>query len=107
MPVTGPLRDVGGGTWRQPNRMRCPGCDYTPDALGHHEATPADPRAPEDGDWSICFRCGDVGVIELHPLLGARLREATTGELAEFAADPVNADAVRRLHRFHARHGRP
>jgi hypothetical protein len=106
--VTGPLQPVGGDAWRQPARMACPVCDYSPDALGHHEHNPADPRAPETGDYSICFRCGEVSVIEIHPLLGASLREPTLPELAEFSSDPANVAAVKRLHRFNAqRRGDP
>lgn len=103
--VTDPLRPAGNGTWRQSNRMYCPACGYAPDALGHHQPAPADPRAPQAGDYSICFNCGEVSVIEMSPLLGASMRAATTAELAEFAADPGNVDAVRRLHRFHSQRG--
>ena len=64
--MSGPLRPVGGDAWRQPGRMSCGACGYAPDALGHHEKDPVDPRAPQDGDWSICFRCGEVSVIEIN-----------------------------------------
>lgn len=100
--MSGPLRRVDGDTWRQPGRMSCTACGYSTDAFGHHEQKPADPRAPQTGDWSICLRCGEVSVIDLHPLLGASLRPATTAELAEFAANPANIDAVRRVHQFNA-----
>jgi hypothetical protein len=103
--MTGPLRPVGDDTWRQPGRMTCAACGYTPDAFGYAEKNPDSPRAPQAGDWSVCFRCGEVAVIEVHPLLGAALREATTEELVEFAADPVNAATVWKLHRWRAGHG--
>lgn len=104
--MNGPLRPVDSSTWRQPGRMACPACRYAPDALGHHEDNPADPRAPQTGDFSICFKCGEVAVIDVHPLLGATLREATGEELAEFSTNPDNTAAVRRLHLFLAEQGR-
>jgi hypothetical protein len=86
--------------------MVCAACGYAADALGHTTNSPADHSGPSAGDYSICFSCGEVSVIELHPLLGAQLRKATVAELAEFSRDPANIEAVRRLHRFnHDRRG--
>ena len=104
--MTEPLRPAEGdsGVWRTSGMMRCPACDYGMDALGLDRPGPC-PR-PEAGDYTVCLRCGEVAVITIHPLLGASLREATTTELARFAANPENTAAVRRLHAFNATHPR-
>lgn len=96
-PARGPLRPAGEAVWRQPGRMDCPACHYNPDALGSLKDTPQ-ARAPQTGDYSICVNCGEVTVIEVHPLLGATLREATTAELAEFSR---NRDATRLVRAVH------
>jgi hypothetical protein len=98
--VNQPLRPAGEGVWRQaPGSLTCGACGHTADALGLTMARPADRSGPADGDYSICIRCGEVTVIELHPLLGARLRPATPVELLEFSTDPAMIEAVHRIHR--------
>lgn len=61
---------------------------------------------PQDGDFSICLRCGEVAIYAVGAF-GVALREATLEELAEFAANPENTDAVQKLHQFHAGRNRP
>jgi hypothetical protein len=106
MRVTGPLRPVDDGVWRGPRKVNCRACGYPMDALGERAPNLPDTRAPEDGDYAICFRCGEVSVVVMHPLLGVTLREPTGAELAEFARNPDYTAAVRRLHRFHGGRGR-
>lgn len=96
-PPRGPLRPAGDAVWRQPGRMSCPACGHNPDALGSLQGPHA--RAPRTGDYSVCIKCGEVTVIEVHPLLGATLREASLTELAEFSRNREAAETVRAVHR--------
>lgn len=98
--MTGPFRP-------QPDRpdilrhqaLSCLACGGKQDAAGTPDGSPA--SQPTDGDWAVCFRCGEVAVYAVGPF-GVALREATTEELAEFSADPANGKLVRDLHQFWA-----
>lgn len=103
--MTSGMRRAGDGSWRQTMPFPpCRACGYTGDALSG--TGPEAPPEPSEGDFSVCFRCGEVEVIIIHPLLGVQTRPPTTDELAEFAQDPANVAAVRDLHRFNAAYPR-
>jgi hypothetical protein len=78
--------------------LHCLACGGKQDAAG---AATGPPRIPADGDYSICFRCGEVNIYVVGPF-GVALRAATTAELAEFARNPDNTDTVRRVHNYWA-----
>ncbi len=102
--MTAAMRPADGGeNWRQGVQMSCPACGKVADALGNTRPGPI--RKPESGDFSICFGCGEVSVVQVSPIGVAQLVEATVEQLAEFAAVPENTEAVRRLHRFNAAGG--
>src|SRR5881394_3570008 len=85
--------------------LHCPSCGSRINATtlpGHGPM----PRPPDDGDYAVCFCCGDVGVYMVGPL-GVTIREATTVEVAEFAANPANTELVRTLHQYWANHPDP
>lgn len=76
--------------------LHCGACGYQIDAASTLDSSD---RTPSDGDWAVCFRCGEVQVYVVGPL-GVALRTATTEELAKFSRQPENAKMVRDLHRF-------
>jgi hypothetical protein len=92
-----PRRQPGTDVWRH-GELVCQGCGGKQNAAAVAEGGPS--PAPSGGDWSICFRCGEVAVYVVGPL-GVGLREATTAELAEFARSP-DAARVREIHQFWA-----
>jgi hypothetical protein len=102
--VTSPFRPQPG----RPDILRhpilhCPACGTPCDAAG---VTGDIAPTPTDGDYSICFRCGEVNIYVIGPF-GVSIREATTAELAEFARHPDNTRTVRALHEFWATHPGP
>lgn len=100
----GSLRPAVGdpGVWRQRDRTRCPACGHTPNSFGH-SGTDGPARPPRNGDFSVCIRCGEVGIIELSPIGVASIREATLAELAEFNTNPANTALVHQMITFNAR----
>ena len=82
--------------------LSCVACGYRFDAASLPEHGPA--QAPKDGDYSLCFRCGEVQVYVVGAL-GIAVREATVAELEEFASVPEQVAAVRKIHQFWAEHG--
>jgi rubredoxin len=98
----GPLHRATEDTWRHRNRLSCPACGYQFDAASS-QADEA--RAPADGDFSVCFACGEVMVFAASAF-GLAVREASTEELAEFSRSPENVETVRSIHRFRAGEGR-
>jgi len=81
-------------------RQSCPYCGATVDAAGSPDGTPMEP--PQEGDYLICFTCGEPAVWSVGPL-GEALREATPEELAEFAVD--HGHHAERLREYHRRRG--
>jgi hypothetical protein len=81
-------------------KLHCPACGCGQNAAARPDRSPG--PGPSDGDYSICFRCGEVSVYTVSPL-GVALREATSAELVEFAANPDNTRAVRDIHAYWAR----
>lgn len=61
--------------------VRCPTCGRV---NTEHESID-EPRVPEDGDLSICWKCQAIAVYEANPL---RLRLPTDAELREIKVDP-------------------
>lgn len=66
-------------------RLPCPHC-ATPNS-GHASGTDPD-RSPEDGDGSVCWRCGGLAVFVASPL-GLALRIPTEAERADMLTWPV------------------
>lgn len=95
-----PLAPVEDGVWSLGSRLVCRVCGYTQTALGVTTRPTGTDECPSDGDFSVCFGCGEVSVIATGPL-GVALREPTGEDLAEFAC-AGHGDTVRRLHRFNA-----
>jgi hypothetical protein len=95
----GPLQRQPGrdDVWRHA-ALSCQCCGGKLDAAAVAAGGPA--PEPSDGDWSICFRCGEVAVYVVGPL-GVGLREATTAELARFARSP-DAARVQEIHQYWA-----
>lgn len=86
--------------------LPCPACGYQSDALGDPTAPAGTTlNEPADGDYTICFNCGQVFVFSV-TAFGTALREPTLAELAEFSRSKHNTRIVRRLHQFHAEHPR-
>lgn len=82
--MTGPLRPQPGrpGVYRHP-ALSCRACGAT-----HNALTNADRGGPpaNDGDFTVCFRCGVVAVLVIGPL-GVAMRAPSPEELLEFAQD--------------------
>jgi hypothetical protein len=87
--------------WRH-GSLSCSACGYRFDGTG--SLVSGDQRAPDDGDFTICFRCGEVMVYVIGAL-GVSVREPSTTELAEFARIPGATAEVRRLHEFWVKGG--
>jgi hypothetical protein len=79
-------------------KLNCRACGNGIDAAGVTGPVAPDPT---DGDYSICFRCGEVSIYTIGPL-GVALREPTGAELAEFSSNPDNTRLVRTIHRYWA-----
>jgi hypothetical protein len=75
----------------------CPACGHKSDAL----TDPDQRNTPNDGDYAVCFYCGEVAVIVNGPF-GMAVREPTIAELEQFRAQG-HAEMVRAVHRFHGR----
>jgi hypothetical protein len=69
-------------------QLRCRACLHLLDA--HRGETPD--AVPEDGDASLCWRCGTVSIYEIGPL-GTRLVAPTAEQQAEIDTDPTIAAA--------------
>lgn len=80
----------------------CPVCAYRPDAISLAEGGATCPT-PSDGDYSLCFNCGEVSVYTAGPL-GLAVRAATTDELARFNRE--HGHVARGLARFNAQRQR-
>lgn len=78
----------------------CPYCGASLDAAGSPDGTPM--RPPEEGDYLLCFTCGEPAVWSVGPF-GVALRKPTAEELAEFAVE--HGHHVERLRRFHSSQG--
>jgi hypothetical protein len=78
----GPLRRVRDDVWRSQERQACPHCGSQFDAHGDHD-NDGEPRRPENGDYTVCFRCAGLMRYVVGPL-GFAVRAATVDELAEF-----------------------
>lgn len=100
----GELRAVripgGPSVLRSATFTTCPACGHAADAYG--DTGSDDSERPTDGDYSICFRCGEVAMFSVGAF-GIGVRAITTEELAAFSRTP-HAARVRELHRFWAEH---
>lgn len=81
--------------------VSCRACGYRFDSVSQSGDVC---RVPSDGDFSVCFRCGEVSVFVVGPL-GIGVREPTLAELAEFSADREATRTVQSIHEFWARRG--
>jgi len=93
--VTAPFRQQPGhpDVYRH-ETLPCPACGRPNNSAKRAQGKP---QSPGDGDWSICFGCGEVSVYAVGSF-GVALREATGQELREFADNPDNTRLVRDLH---------
>ncbi len=81
--------------------LHCRACGHGIDAATAGVRHDGPRNIPITGDYSVCFRCGEVSVYVIGPL-GVALREPTGAELTEFAAHPANTESVREIHQFWA-----
>lgn len=85
-------------------KAACPACGYKQDAVSRPLGQPMH-APPKDGDYCVCFQCGEVLIFSVSAF-GVAVREATTEEIRAFAENPRNTRYVQALHAFHAkRHG--
>lgn len=82
--------------------MHCPVCGNANDAISQPLGTKLGiESAPVDGDYSVCFYCGELAVFSV-TAFGVAMRSPTMAELKTFAANPNFTQYVRALHAFHA-----
>lgn len=86
---------TGDEFWGKPKRLpnsydlpvtHCPHCGHKHDAATNLEA----PRAPGQGDVSICLECGGIAVFDADPL---RLRLPTPDEQAQLESNQAVVSA--------------
>jgi hypothetical protein len=85
------------GTWRHSD-LTCPWCHGITDASTHAEGV----AAPAEGDFSVCFHCGEPAVFAISPSGAVSLRKLSTSEAVEFAVD--HADPRTLIRQFQAKY---
>ncbi len=85
------------GVYRQQASQPCWECGYRTDAAGELPGAPR--RRPAAGDFSICFRCGEVAVFTGQGLLKRQPTEAGAGGVRHRRRLGGRADAEIRVER--------
>lgn len=81
--------------------LHCPACGEVNNAVSQPLGKLGDDSLPVNGDFSVCFTCGEVATFAVGAF-GIATRTPTMEELKDFAANPRYTEYVRLLHAFHA-----